>query len=52
MFNGYKTYIVAVGFVVTGLEMYFVEGTALSSALLYVLNGLGIGAIRHGIKTS
>ena len=50
--NGYKTYLVALVFIATGLEMYFVGGATVADSALYVLNGLGIGAIRHGIKTN
>ena len=51
MFNGYKTYLVSLVFIATGLEMYFVGGATIAEAGLYVLNGLGLGAIRHGIKS-
>lgn len=47
--DGKKAYLVAVAVIVMGLQMYFVEGATIQEALTYILNGLGLAALRHGV---
>lgn len=47
--DGYKTYLVAVIVVLVGLRMLLVENATLEEALLYILNGLGLASLRHGV---
>lgn len=47
--DGYKTYLVALAVTAVGLQMYFVEGATIQDALTYILNGLGLAALRHGV---
>ena len=49
--NGKKTYLVAIGFVAAGVGMYLTGDAILSEAVQYVLSGLGLAGLRHGVAT-
>ena len=50
--NGKKTYIVAVGVLLTGLVDAGIAGGAVDWGVFwnYLLGGAGLAALRHGIK--
>lgn len=46
---GSKTYIVAAGIVIAAVIGFINGDTTLSDAVLIVLNGLGLAALRNGV---
>jgi len=47
--SGYKTYVVAGVMVLYGAAMYAVGDMTLQEAIMFVLNGGGLAALRAGI---
>lgn len=48
---GMKTYLAAAGIVVTAIIAFLHGDSSLSDAILTVLNGLGLAALRNGVAT-
>jgi len=45
--DGYKTYLAAIGIVATGVAAYATGNASVTEAIVIVLNGFGLGAIRN-----
>lgn len=50
--SGYKTYAVMVIIVLYGITGFLSGNLDANAALLVVMNGLGLGALRHGLTTA
>ena len=52
MFVGKKTYLAALGLVLTGIGGFLTGDLTVLAAVALVINGLGFAALRNGIATS
>ena len=50
MLQGKKTYIVAIGIVMAAAGGFFAGDATLQEAITQALTGLGLGALRMGVK--
>lgn len=50
MIDGNKTYLVALGFIAAGVGGWLTGEMSLQEAVLFIMNGLGLGALRSGVK--
>lgn len=50
--DGYKTYLAALGIVITALVGYLNGATTISDTILLILNGLGLASVRHAVSKS
>jgi hypothetical protein len=50
--SGYKTYAVALGIVLVAVGSFLSGDATLQEAIVTALTGLGLGTLRHGVKTN
>ena len=50
--EGKKTYLVALGIILTGIGSYLSGDVTLIQAVVVILNGLGLGALRLGVANN